>query len=671
MIHPYPTLNNLLDSHFNSELEGWVVGTNGTIMYTEDGGITWDMQHGNSGESFWSVFFIDESEGWTVGWSKIYHTTDKGETWEKQDRPSMFGDLTDVFFINPDTGWIVGTYNTVLKTTDGGLNWIKISNSLANEKSYYSVSFTDEMHGCAVGGMMTFEGGVISITDDGGLTWSETTPPDCSNFERVVFLSSDTGWVCGYRGELRYTIDGGSTWIDKSNIHYGSLQDIYFFTKMKGILFSHSETRLTYDGGETWDSIIHIGQNMSTNRFSSWKINEGILVGYNGKMNRTLDGGNSWENLNPDFSASICHIGFFNPTDGFAIDGYWGDGGLIRTNDGGYSWSYDTIVENGPFYKSRIVGSSCYLLNDSSQMMKTNNSGDSWELVDVPDVTTFYYDLQFVNENTGYMCGYNGVFVKTIDGGLTWTDLSFNNDLKFRSLYFYDENNGWLIDTFNKILFHTPNGGESWSTVTLGDVYVFEPQSVYFIDDNKGFATTTEGVLFMTIDGGSNWEEFYVFSYGAESKIHFMNDTEGWYKNSGGIYHTYDAGLTWTLCNINGGGSHKRSMFFLGDQGWLTGDYGFVATCSFSVDTEEVFNMPLISVFPNPVNSDLEVNLNDKSDRIVEIIMFNLKGQKVKQFTNLQGLQSFKFNVSDLNKGTYILDVGSANSENLIKVIVQ
>ena len=66
-------------------------------MYTDDGGDTWDIQHSNPQELFWSVFFIDDSEGWAVGWSSIYHTIDKGGTWERQQCPSMFGDLIEQY----------------------------------------------------------------------------------------------------------------------------------------------------------------------------------------------------------------------------------------------------------------------------------------------------------------------------------------------------------------------------------------------------------------------------------------------------------------------------------------------------------------------------------------------------------------------------------------------
>ena len=36
-------------------------------------------------------------------------------------------ELTDVFFLNPRLGWAVGAQGTIVRTSDGGKNWIQIS----------------------------------------------------------------------------------------------------------------------------------------------------------------------------------------------------------------------------------------------------------------------------------------------------------------------------------------------------------------------------------------------------------------------------------------------------------------------------------------------------------------------------------------------------------------
>ena len=198
-IHPYPTLKNLHDVHFNSEEEGWITGNGngGAIMYTNDAGVTWETQLSGSETPYTSLFFIDENEGWAGGWKCIWHTTDKGNTWEPQTLPDLNYIIEDIYFINHDIGWAVGENKTILKTTDGGLTWNLLMH-ITSGLWFSSVHFTDEMHGCAVGGFMHYENGFILITSDGGITWSDVFPPDCYGFTRVTFIDSLTGWVCGF-----------------------------------------------------------------------------------------------------------------------------------------------------------------------------------------------------------------------------------------------------------------------------------------------------------------------------------------------------------------------------------------------------------------------------------------------------------------------------------------
>ncbi len=387
IIHPYPTCNDLIDAHFLSETKGWVCGTDGLILHTEDGGLTWETQHQHPDEALWSIFFLDENTGWSVGWSEIYHTQNGGDTWETQDFPYVLGDLTDVFFLNPDTGWIVGTYQIVLKTTDGGNSWTKIQNNLNSHKCFWSVSFTDALHGCAVGDWLLDDKGFIMVTDDGGLTWTETTPDWATDYQNVFFLDSSTGWACGYDNNLVKTTDGGYTWINKN--FYGSHRDILFFNDQQGLLLGSFETSITIDGGETWDGPFQIGTFSSQRNMMSWDFNKLVSVGYGGSINQSVDGGRNWNRLHRGLSSGVKQIAFFDPLNGLLIESYPYQS-LKRTGDAGYNWYADTLAPQGPFYEMEISGPSAFLLNYSSKIVKTIDAGNSWEVLDVPPAPDRY-----------------------------------------------------------------------------------------------------------------------------------------------------------------------------------------------------------------------------------------------------------------------------------------
>jgi photosystem II stability/assembly factor-like uncharacterized protein len=74
--------NQLEDVFFVSDLEGYVVGWNGTglVGHTEDGGITWSALNMPLSTTLSAVWFVDELRGWTVGpGGQILHTVTGGQ----------------------------------------------------------------------------------------------------------------------------------------------------------------------------------------------------------------------------------------------------------------------------------------------------------------------------------------------------------------------------------------------------------------------------------------------------------------------------------------------------------------------------------------------------------------------------------------------------------------
>ena len=61
--------------------------------------------------------------------------------------------LECVCFVDQNNGWAVGWYGTILRTTNGGDNWIFQFNGATN--TLYGVSFTDLNNGTVVGGGWT------------------------------------------------------------------------------------------------------------------------------------------------------------------------------------------------------------------------------------------------------------------------------------------------------------------------------------------------------------------------------------------------------------------------------------------------------------------------------------------------------------------------------------
>ena len=111
------TLEDILsDVFFVNASNGWVVGENGVILRTSNGGESWERQKSNSPEKLRSVVFISENVGWVVGGefgvNVVLQTEDSGQTWVDQSSGKLYGQ--DIGHFESDV-WITGQNGFVKK----------------------------------------------------------------------------------------------------------------------------------------------------------------------------------------------------------------------------------------------------------------------------------------------------------------------------------------------------------------------------------------------------------------------------------------------------------------------------------------------------------------------------------------------------------------------------
>jgi len=93
-------------------------------------------------------------------------------------------------------------------------------------------------------------------------------------------------------------------------------------------------------------------------------------------------------------------------------------------------------------------------------------------------------------------------------------------------------------------------------------------------------------------------------------------------------------------------------------------EFGYKATAQFAYDElMDITHMPIsneINVYPNPItsNAQIELNLTEQSDITVDI--YNLLGERVKQVYQGQmtsGSQKLQMNTENLNGGIYFVTI--------------
>ena len=129
------TRNNFDGLYFVTPEIGWVAGSFGTILRTAEGGENWEQQKeffkivGNESKKInlsndlSTVHFVSKTEGWVVGQEGvILHTADGGKKWEKQ-KSGVEDALNSIIFLDNKVGWACGDFGTIVHTVDGGKTW--------------------------------------------------------------------------------------------------------------------------------------------------------------------------------------------------------------------------------------------------------------------------------------------------------------------------------------------------------------------------------------------------------------------------------------------------------------------------------------------------------------------------------------------------------------------
>ncbi len=234
-----------------------------------------------------------------------------------------------------------------------------------------------------------------------------------------------------------------------------------------------------------------------------------------------------------------------------------------------------------------------WICGNNSQVSFTKDGGNNWETVNVdPNNSIQLESIHFTSPNIGYTSGGNdnkltaGAVYKSIDGGLSWTDISPQIG-KFYSIwgcYFYDDDNGVVLAGLTgcdyQLFFKTTNGGQTWATkeyrvqggTKLSDVH---------IDGATGYGQAiSSGYVWETTDYGDNWDiDFETgnidwaeeLSYQDSSFIIPISEGCGGADGYGGMLFTTDKGKNIQIRDLGFGKDMFGSFLVNKTSGWVCG----------------------------------------------------------------------------------------------------
>ena len=130
-----------------------------------------------------------------------------------------------------------------------------------------------------------------------------------------------------------------------------------------------------------------------------------------------------------------------------------------------------------------------------------NLFGGGWELLQNSPTTNDLHSVFFINDNTGWIAGYNNTIYKTTNSGESWIQQTSPLSCNFQCLTFVDANTGWACGS-GGVVIKTTNAGANWISQTFTSVKF---NSMDFIDVNTGYICGDNGIIWKTINGGTNW----------------------------------------------------------------------------------------------------------------------------------------------------------------------
>jgi photosystem II stability/assembly factor-like uncharacterized protein len=258
------TLSWLRAIHFADSQTGWIGGTAGTLLMTEDGGRTWNKSPSPVKDDIRDIYFRNARRGWLLCERDIFGrdansptyilaTNDGGKSWEQIDvEPGRERMLRLVPNSDRELMYALGEMGTFLKASVDGKKFSRFR--LSGYAMLTSGYMLDAKRGIVVGG-----NGTIVVTENGGVTWipiffsDSNSSGRMSKLNSLFFLDSATGWAVGNSGTALTTGNGGRTWTSLKIGTESDLNDVLFLDDKIGVTIGHNGTMLTtVDGGRTW-----------------------------------------------------------------------------------------------------------------------------------------------------------------------------------------------------------------------------------------------------------------------------------------------------------------------------------------------------------------------------------------------------------------------------------
>lgn len=185
-------------------------------------------------------------------------------------------------------------------------------------------------------------------------------------------------------------------------------------------------------------------------------------------------------------------------------------------------------------------------ISGNQVILKSIDGGLSWTEQEAPTKNRMLA-VDFVNETLGLMVGENGQVYRTTNGGSSWQLVNIGTSVRLNKVKFLTASRAYIIGEGGET-YRSTNGGQSWARQNIGTNA--DLHGLYFANADTGYVAAANGQVIRTFNGGNNWSSSNTGQNMTLNDVYFVNGNTGYVVgNQGTILKTVNAGNNWERIN--------------------------------------------------------------------------------------------------------------------------
>lgn len=191
------------------------------------------------------------------------------------------------------------------------------------------------------------------------------------------------------------------------------------------------------------------------------------------------------------------------------------------------------------------VGTSMVMVGERGHVLKSKDEGKTWQQIENVPVNITLTKVVAYNNHV-WAVGHDTSVIHSKDGGDTW-ELQFydaDRETPLLSVYFENENKGFAIGAYGTLL-STEDGGDNWDDGLIHEELDYHLNDITKAKDGTYYIAAEAGYAFKSMDDGASWQEIELPYMGSMFGVVALDNEVLLYGLRGHIQVSEDQGETW------------------------------------------------------------------------------------------------------------------------------